>query len=120
MCDRRGMTKKERIAELEQQIATLRTEQTKLLREQTRFEMDLWQGRIDDLELQMHLAGMGAHDKLQPLMDKLRLTWDDARSHLTDASSTASDMVVTMRQGLESAANDVRVALRETKNKLNS
>ncbi len=114
------MTKRERIEHLEHQISTLRAEQTKLLREQTRFEMDLWQGRVDDLEVQVHLAAMEAQEKLQPKLDQLRITWDDARGQITTAGTTATDVAATMRSGLEKAVRDIRKALLDSKSKINS
>ena len=66
------MTNKERIAQLEEQLSTLRREQAELLRQQAQFEVDVWHGRAEDLELKAHLGAMEAEEKLEPLMDKLR------------------------------------------------
>lgn len=112
------MTKSDRIAKLEDEISTLRAEQTELLRQQARFEVDVWQGRVDDLEVQVHLATMEAEEKLQPLLDKLKLTWNDARGQLTDATSSATDVAETLRAGLSGAISEIRKALLESKDRV--
>jgi hypothetical protein len=66
------MKNKERIAQLEEQLSTLRREQAELLRQQAQFEVDVWHGRAENVELKAHLGAMEAEEKLQPLMDKLR------------------------------------------------
>lgn len=66
------MKNRERIAQLEEQLSTLRKEQAELLRQQAQFEIDVWHGRADDLELKAHLGAMEAEERLAPLMDKLR------------------------------------------------
>ena len=113
-----GMTTIDRIRKLEDELATLRTEQADLLRRQARFEVDVWQGRIDDLEIQVHLGAMEAGDRLQPLMDKLKVTWDDSRGQLAAAGATATSVAETLRDGLESAIADIRTALLESKQKV--
>lgn len=112
------MTTNDRIRNLEDELATLRTEQADLLRRQARFEVDVWQGRIDDLEIQVHLGAMEAGDRLQPLMDKLKVTWDDSRGQLAAAGATATSVAETLRDGLESAIADIRTALLESKQKV--
>lgn len=109
------MTKTERIAKLEDEIGTLRTEQAELLRQQARFEVEVWQGRVEDLEVQVHLAAMEAEDKLQPLLDKLLLTWGDARGQLIDATTTTTGVAETLRAGLSGAVSEIRKALLESK-----
>jgi chromosome segregation ATPase len=112
------MTNKERIAELEAQLNKMRTEQADLLRHQTRVEVDLWQGRIDDLELQVHLGAMEAEEILRPAMDKLRATWAQARAQLADAGASASGVADTLRAELASAIAELRKALMEAKHKI--
>lgn len=112
------MTTEERIAELETQIEKLQAKHAKLHKELTKAQVDLWQGRIEDLEVQMHLGAMETTDKLTALMDQLRSKWADARRQFEDAASTASSVADTVRTGLENAVNEVRKALLESKNKL--
>jgi predicted nuclease with TOPRIM domain len=112
------MTTEERIAELETQIDKLQAKHAELHKELTKAQVDLWQGRIEDLELQMHLGAMETIDKLTALMDQLRSKWADARRQFEDATSTASSVADTVRTGLEKALNKVRKALLDSKSKL--
>jgi predicted nucleic acid-binding Zn-ribbon protein len=112
------MTTDERIAKLEAQIAKLQAKQAELHKQLTKAQIDQWQGRIEDLEVQMHLGAMETTDKLTALMDQLRNRWADARRQFEDAASTASSAADTVRAGLENAFTQVRKALLETKNKL--
>ncbi len=112
------MTTEERIAKLEAQIGKLQAKQTELHKQLTKAQIDQWQGRIEDLEVQMHLGAMETTDKLTALMDQLRNRWADARRQFEDATSTASSAADTVRTGLENAFKEVRKALLETKNKL--
>jgi predicted nuclease with TOPRIM domain len=112
------MTTEERITELETQIGKLQAKHAELHKELTKAQADLWQGRIEDLELQMHLGAMETTDKLTALMDQLRSKWADARRQFEDATSTASSVADTVRTGLEKAVNEVRKALLESRNKL--
>jgi predicted nucleic acid-binding Zn-ribbon protein len=112
------MTTEKRIAELEAQIDKLSARQAELHKQLTKAQLDLWQGRIEDLEVQMHLGAMETTDKLTALMDQLRSRWADARRQFEDAASTASSVADTVRTGLENALNEVRKALLESKNKL--
>ena len=112
------MTTEERIAKLEAQIEKLQAKQTELHKQLTKAQIDQWQGRIEDLEVQVHLGAMETTDKLTALMDQLRNKWADSRRQLEGATSTASSVADTVRTGLENAFKEVRKALLETKNKL--
>ena len=113
------MTTEERIAQLEAQIDKLHAKQAELHKQFAKAQIDQWQGRIEDLELQMHAGAAEANDKLTALMDQLRSRWADARRQFEDAASTASSVADTVRTGLENAVNEVRKALLESKSKLN-
>lgn len=76
------MNSADRISQLEAQIRTLKAEQTELLRQQTKVELDKWRGRIDELEVQMHLGAMEADEKFAPLFEKMRHAWDEAKALL--------------------------------------
>jgi predicted nuclease with TOPRIM domain len=112
------MTNEERIAELEAQIEELHAKQADLHKQLTQTQIDQWQGRIEDLEVQMHLGAMEANDKLTALMDQLRTKWSDTRRQLEDATSTASGVADTLRAGFESAYTEIRKALLEGKSQL--
>ena len=109
------MTTEERIAQLEAQINKLQAKQAELHKQFAKAQIDQWQGRIEDLELQMHLGATEANDKLTAVMDQLRSKWADARRQFEEATSTASSVADTVRTGLESAIKDVRKALLESR-----
>jgi chromosome segregation ATPase len=112
------MTTEERIAQLEAQIDKLQAKQSELHKQFAKAQIDQWQGRIEDLEMQMHARAAEANDKLTAVMDQLRSKWADARQQFEDAGSTASSVADTVRTGLENAVHEVRKALLESKSKL--
>ncbi len=112
------MTTEDRITKLEAQIGKLQAAQADLRKQLARAQLDQWQGRIEDLEVQMHLGALEASDKLTTLMDQLRAKWADARRQIEESISTASSVADTVRAGLENAFGDLRKALLESRNKL--
>ena len=116
--DIRFMTTEEHLAQLQAQIDELHAKQAELHKEFAKAQIDQWQGRIEDLELQMHLGATEANDKLATVMDQLRSKWADARRQFEDATSTASSVADTVRTGLENAVADVRKAMLESKDKI--
>lgn len=114
------MTSEERIAQLEVQIEELSAKQVELVTQLAQAERDQWQGRIEDLEVQLHLAAMEGNDRARELMDRLRSRWAEARGQFDGAATTAADVGATLRGGLQSAVRDVRQALLESKSKLAS
>ncbi len=114
------MTTEDRVTQLEDQIHELHDQQADLRRQLAKAQLDQWQGRIEDLEVQMHLGAVEASDKATAQMKKLRDRWADARRQLEESVKTASSVADTVRTGLEKAFDDVRQALFESKNKLTS
>jgi len=112
------MTTEDRIAKLEAEIGKLRTQQAALRKQLAEAQLDQWQGRVEDLEVQMHLGAMDANDKVTALMARLRDRWTDARRQFEQSITTASSVADTVRSGLENAIGDVRKALLESKRKL--
>jgi len=112
------MTSDDRITGLEAQIRNLQAEQAELRKQLAKAQLDQWRGRIEDLEVQMHLGAMEASDKLTTLMHQLRDKWADARRQVEENISTASSVADTVRTGLENAFDDLRRALLEARNKL--
>jgi chromosome segregation ATPase len=112
------MTTEQQIAKLEAQIEKLHARQAELYKQFTKAQIDQWQGRIEDLELQMHLGAMETNDKVTALMNQLRSKWAEARQQFDDAASTASSVADTVRTGLEKAFKELRKALLESKSKL--
>ena len=101
----------EDIQRLEARIAKLEAQETKLRGQLAQAELAQWEGRIDDLEVQLHLGALEAHDRLAPLVETLRNRWLDAQSELGGGASAAADVVDTLRTGLEQAMKDVRRAV---------
>jgi gas vesicle protein len=112
------MTTEDRVAKLEGQIDKLQKQQADLRKQLAKAQLDQWQGRIEDLEVQMHLGGMEASDKLTTLMDRLRDRWADSRRQFEASITTAAGVADTVRTGLEKAVEDLRKALLESKSKL--
>jgi septal ring factor EnvC (AmiA/AmiB activator) len=112
------MTTEDRIAKLEAEIGKLHAQQADLRKQLAKAELDQWQGRIEDLEVQMHLGAIEASDRMTALMDRLRSKWADARRQLEENIATASSVRDTVRTGLETAIADLRKALLESRNKL--
>lgn len=105
------MTTESKIAELEEQIAGLQETHAALRQELAQARVDQWKGRIEDLEVQVHLATMDGDERLERLTEQLQNTWDRTLAQLSDASSTAATVAGTVLVGLESAYGDVREAL---------
>ncbi len=105
------MTTHEDVAQLQAQIDDLR-------KQLARAQLDQWQARVENLEVQMHLEAKEATDKAFALMDQLRARWADARRQFEDSISNASSVADTVRTGLEKACEDLRTALVESKDKL--
>src|SRR5512146_3577748 len=114
------MTTEDRITQLEDQIHELHNQQVDLRQQLAKAQLDQWQGRIEDLEVQMHLGAVEASDKATAQMKKLRDRWADARRQFEENIKTASSVADTVRTGLEKAFADLRQALLESKHKLTS
>ena len=114
------MTTEDRIAQLEDQLRELQGQQAELRKQLAKAQLDQWQGRIEDLEVQMHLGAVEASDKANAQMTKLRDRWADARRQFEESIKTASSVADTVRSGLEKAFGDLRQALLESKNKFTS
>ena len=104
----------DRIAKLEEEIRSLHAQQVELRKQLARAQLDQWQGRFEELEVQMHLGAKEASDKTKALMEQLRGRWADARRQMEESISTASSVADTVRTGLEKAYTDLRTALLES------
>jgi hypothetical protein len=113
------MTAENRTDQLEKQIHELRDQQADLRKQLAKAQLDQWQGRVEDLEVQMHLGAAAASEKATAQMTKLRDRWADARRQFEESIKTASSVKDTVRTGLENAFNDLRNALLESRDKLN-
>lgn len=112
------MSTNEDVTKLQAQIDDLRAQQADLRKQMAKAQLDQWQGRFEDLELQMHLGAKETTDKANARMDQLRVKWADARRQFEESISTASSVADTVRAGLEKAYDDLRAALLESRGKL--
>lgn len=114
------MTTEDRIKALESQIEALKHDQAKLKSELAAAEVDRWQERIDDLEVQVHLGAMETNDRVRALMDQLHHRWADAKVRVESRSSVASETAEAVGDSLRTAFNEIRQILIDTKHKLAS
>ncbi|AXT84915.1 hypothetical protein C6I20_06735 [Aeromicrobium sp. A1-2] len=112
------MTTDERIAQLESRLNKLSEDHAAVTRQLAQAHVDQWQGRIDDLELQVHLGATEATDRLEALTSELQTRWSKARRQMEDASSTTSAVAETLRTGVENAYKELRTALLDSRKKL--
>lgn len=108
----------DRIAKLQEQIDSLHHQQAELRRQLAQAQLDQWQGRFEDLELQLHLGAKETSDKVSALTGQLRARWADARRQLEESISTASSVADTVRTGMEKAYADLRAALLDSRNQV--
>ena len=107
-----------RIARLQERIDRLEAEQHILRDKLTAAQVEQWQGRIDDMELQAHLASMDANDRVSAVRQELQKQWQEARAQLSQSTHTATDVVETVRDGLEGAMRNLREALVDARHKV--
>jgi hypothetical protein len=105
----------DRISQLQAQIDRLEAKQSELYEKLAEARLDQWKGRLEDLEVQVHLGAMDTNDRVSALVDKARERWNEAKAKLGGAGSVASDVGETLRKGVESAVEDVRKALLDAK-----
>lgn len=109
------MTNPSEVGALEQRIRELEAEQDALRSQLARSELERWKERIDDLQVQIHLGTLELGDRVDPLMERLRNRWLDAKQQVDDGSSTAGDAFDAVRSGLDRAMSDLRAALLDAK-----
>lgn len=101
-----------RIAGLEAHIAELQAELAATRQQLTDAQLDQWKGRIDELEVQIHLGRLDAEQQMQPVLEQLRNWWLDAREQLSHtgsaASSAAGDAFSSLRSGVDKAMDQLR------------
>jgi chromosome segregation ATPase len=112
------MSTEDRIKALESQIEELRAKQTDLNKQLAQAEIDRWKGRIEDLEVQMHLGAMETNDRLKALLEQVQHRWAEAKSQLESSTSAAAEGADAVRTSLQTAFKDIRQALLDTKNKI--
>ncbi|MEO6606814.1 MAG: hypothetical protein ABIN55_14520 [Aeromicrobium sp.] len=109
------METNERIASLEAEIKDLQIKHDVLNKQLTDAQVEQWQARIDNLEVQIYLGAKQVSDKVAPLMDRLRTTWLQVTTQVDDKSETASHVADTLLNGLENAYSELRKAVLESR-----
>jgi len=89
------MTTEDRIASPEAQIDKLDALQADLRKQPAETQIEQWQGRIEDIEVQMHLGAMEANDQLAALTDQVRRKWADARRQFEESIATHGRSQIT-------------------------
>jgi hypothetical protein len=109
----------DRIAGLEARIAELQTQLGETRRQLTDAQLDQWKGRIDELEVQMHLGRLDAEEQMEPLVEQLRNWWLDAREQVATAGSAATsvagDAFDSLRSGVDQAMDQLRRGARSAR-----
>ena len=105
------MAEVQNVEELQEQVDSLQKELNQLRRQLAQAELETWRARIDDVEVQVHLASLDAQDQIQPLIDGVRNAWLDAQATLSATTDTASAGGDDIRVGLERTMRDLRQAL---------
>jgi TolA-binding protein len=95
------------VADLERRIGELEADVSKLTDQVIRSQLDDWKARIDQLEVQVHLGQLEAEDQLTPVVDQLRNRWLDARSQFDQVQDAAGDALVSVRDGVRKAVDDL-------------
>ncbi|MGQ0434671.1 MAG: hypothetical protein ACT452_19965 [Microthrixaceae bacterium] len=111
------MTSEERIAKLEAQIERLETKEAELRKQLMEAQLDRWYGRIEDLEVQAHLAAMNTNDHVTALVDQLRSRLREVREQVDGATSNLAERVDAARGSIEGLLKDGRKALIDARDK---
>lgn len=98
----------DRISGLEARITELQTELAATRKQLTDAQLDQWKGRIDELEVQMHLGRLDAEEQMAPVVEQLRNWWLDAREQVGNAGNAAGDAFSSLRSGVEQAMEQLR------------
>lgn len=114
------MTAEDRINELEAQITVLRARQDELKKQLAQAEVDRWQGRIDDLELQVHLGAMETSERVKTLLEQLRRRWAEAKAQYEVTSEAATEGAGAVGESFRKAFKDLKQAMIETKHRVAS
>ena len=69
-------------------------------------ELDVWRGRLDELNLQKALGTMEVRDRLTPILERASLTMDHARQALHDLSEDEFEKGLT--KSVQESLGDLR------------
>ena len=114
------MGTEQQVTSLEARIGQLEAELEDVRTQLHRAELEQWEGRIDDLEVQIHLGSMDINDRLDPLVELLRNRWLDARAQIESSTEGAGDAADALWTGLTQAMKDVRKAILEAQHSIST
>ena len=66
-------------------------------------EMALWQIKIEEAKLQLHLGAMEAREKLQPHINELEKELDDAKTQMEEFDDSIEKAWEDVKHGLDSS-----------------
>ncbi len=76
-----------------------------------RYDVAALRARVEDFDVQAHLAGMNARDRVQPLLDDVSLRSTNARHALADLREHASSASQAIQEGVHAATIDLDAAI---------
>lgn len=112
------MSTDERIATLEARLDSLAEANAEVTRQLAQAHLDQWQARIDEIEVQIHLAKLEATDRVSELTDELQSRWARVRRQMQDATTTTTAVAESLHSGLDKAYHDLRDAVMASRQRL--
>lgn len=114
------MEQTDRITVLEERLAALETQQAELRTQLAKAQVEAWKGRVDDLDVQAHLAGMELRDRFKPTIEALQNRLLDARRDLASTGGQVGDAAASVADGVRVALDDLVEGLRDARAELTS
>jgi hypothetical protein len=109
------MSSEQTIKELRDRIDELEREQDDLRESVATVQLEQWEGRLEDLEVQARLGSMELRDRIEPILERGRSQLTEARTALNGGASTASEAAAAARAGIEQAWADLRSAFADVR-----
>jgi chromosome segregation ATPase len=105
---------------LEDRIDQLEAQLRRLNEDVLQGQLAEWKARIDQLEVQARLGGMEAREEVDPLLQRLRNRWLDAKEQFDKTQAAAGDAFASLRDGVKRAVDELGDALDDAVKKLGS
>lgn len=103
-----------RVDELRMRIEALRRQEDALAEELAEAQADDWEARLEDLNVQAHLAVMEVRERLTPILDSLSDRILEVRADLLGADgTTVAEVAEALRHGFGTALRDLNAAAHE-------
>jgi DNA repair exonuclease SbcCD ATPase subunit len=103
---------------LEDRIEQLEEQLRRLNEDVLEGQLADWKARIDQLEVQARLGGMEAREQVDPVVERLRNRWLDAKEQFDKTQAAAGDAFASVRDGVKRAVDDLGDSLDEAVAKL--